>query len=68
MRSYKKILVLENEIEAKLLEKILLEKKIPHVIKSYYDSALDGLIQLSMGWGHLEARKEYENEIIENES
>jgi hypothetical protein len=65
LRSYKKILVIENGIKAKLLENILTEKKIPHVIKSYHDSALDGLIQLSMGWGHLEAPQEYENEILE---
>jgi hypothetical protein len=65
MRSYKKILVIENGIKAKLLESILKEKKIPHVIKSYHDSALDGLIQLSMGWGHLEAPQEYEKAILE---
>lgn len=34
-----KILILDNEIEAKLLDSILTERDIPHRIKSYHDSA-----------------------------
>ena len=55
MEKFKKILILKNEIEAKLLESILKDRAISHVIKSYHDSALDGLFQLQQGWGHLEA-------------
>ena len=59
-----KILVLNNEIEAKLLSGILKEKNIPHLIRSYHDSAYDGLWQVQSGWGHLEAPPEYKKEIL----
>jgi hypothetical protein len=59
MEQYKKILTLENEIEASLLKKLLDEAEIPCVVKSYYDSALDGLYQTQKGWGHIEAPAEY---------
>ena len=59
-----KILVLNNEIEAKLLSGLLKEKRIPHLIRSYHDSVYDGLFQLQSGWGHLEAPEEYRGEII----
>jgi hypothetical protein len=59
-----KILVLNNEIEAKLLSGILKEKNIPHLIRSYHDSAYDGLWQIQSGWGHLEAPPEYKKEIL----
>jgi len=61
----KKIVVLENEFEAKLMETILTERGIPHVIRSYYDSAYDGIFQAQKGWGHIEALEEYADEIKE---
>ncbi len=59
-----KILIFSNEIEAKLLSGILMEKGIPHLIRSYHDSVYDGLWQMKSGWGHLEAPAEYGEEII----
>lgn len=59
-----KILVFNNEIEAELLDGILTERNIPHLIRSYHDSAMDGLWQTQSGWGHLEAPEEYKEEII----
>jgi hypothetical protein len=59
-----KILLLKNEIEAMLLDEILTEKEIPHLIRSYHDSAYDGLWQLQSGWGHLEAPEEFTDEIL----
>lgn len=59
-----KILVLNNEIEAKLLSGLLKEKRIPHLIRSYHDSVYDGLFQVQSGWGHLEAPEEFRGEII----
>lgn len=58
-----KILVLNNEIEAKLLSEILKDKNIPHLIRSYYDLAYDGLYQVQAGWGHVEAPEAYSEEI-----
>lgn len=59
-----RILVLDNEIEAKLLEEILTEKKIPYLIRSYHDSVYDGLFQVQSGWGHLEAPASFREEIL----
>jgi putative heme iron utilization protein len=59
-----KILMFKNEIEAMLLHEILTEKQIPHVIRSYHDSAYDGLWQTQSGWGHVEAPVEYSDEIL----
>ena len=60
-----KILVLSNEFEAKLLDEILTDKDIPHIIRSYHDSAYDGLWQMQSSWGHVEAPEEYREEILE---
>ena len=59
-----KILTLQNEIEAKLLSDILNERDIPHIIRSYHDSAYDGLFQSNSGWGHIEAPGQYSDEIL----
>jgi len=60
-----RILVLKNEIEAKLLEEILTQKGIPHMIRSYHDSVYDGLWQTSSCWGQLEALEKDKEEILE---
>jgi len=59
-----KILVFNNEIEAKLLDGLLTERNIPHMIRSYHDSALDGLWQVRAGWGDLLASEEFNEEIL----
>ncbi len=59
----KKIVVFENEFEAKLVETILKERGIPHLIRSYHDSAYDGIFQAQKGWGHVEAPERYADEI-----
>jgi hypothetical protein len=65
MEKLEKILVFNNQMEAKLLEEILTEKNIPFLIRSYYDLAYDGLWQVQSGWGHLEAPAEHRLEILE---
>jgi hypothetical protein len=60
-----KILTFTNEIEALLLDEILNEKKIPHMIRTYHDSAYDGLWQTQSSWGHIEAPPEYSEEILQ---
>ncbi len=59
-----KILVLNDEIEAMLIDGLLNEKEIPHLIRSYHDSVMDGLWQMQSGWGHIEAPEEYKEEIL----
>jgi len=48
-----KIAVLENAIEAQLLSSVLTQYEIPHRLRSYHDTAYDGLFQLQRGWGEI---------------
>lgn len=59
------IAILENIIEAQLIDSILNEQNIPHMIRSFYDTAYDGLFQFQMGWGELCAPLTYKQEIID---
>lgn len=65
MDDYEKILTLENECEAHLLGSALEDHGIPHLIRTYHDTAYDGLFQFQMGWGHLEAPPCHRDEILE---
>jgi hypothetical protein len=51
--SFIKIAVLENAIEAQLLGSILTQYEIPYRLRSYHDTAYDGLSQLQKGWGEI---------------
>ena len=61
--NYKKAATLENQFEAQLLESILRERQIPHMMRSYYDTAFDGLFQTQKGWGYVSAPEAYHDEI-----
>ena len=58
------ILALNNPIEANLLDGLLNERGIPHIIRSHHDSAYDGLFQLQTGWGQLDAPEEFREIIL----
>ncbi len=60
-----KIIIFDNEDEARHLEAILNERNIPHLIRSYHDLVYDGIFQTQKGWGHLEAPEDYREEIEE---
>lgn len=62
---YKRVATLENEIEARLLDSVLNERNIPHLIISYYDTAYDGLYQTQKGWGYISAPAAYLEKIRE---
>lgn len=62
---HKKIITLENEIEAYRIKDILESEGIPHIIRSYHDAAYDGLFQGQYGWGALEADEKDEKRILE---
>jgi hypothetical protein len=64
-RFMEKIAKLDNEVEAQILGAELKAQDIPHFIKSYHDSAYDGLFQAMQGWGHIEAEEEYRGQILE---
>jgi len=65
MEDYTKIATLDNEIEARLLDSILTERNIPHRMRSYHDTAYDGLFQAQKGWGYVAAPEPYEEEVKE---
>lgn len=56
--------MLKNEFEAALLDEILKDKEIPHIIRSYHDRVYDGLWQTPTGWGQVEAPEAFRDEII----
>jgi hypothetical protein len=60
---YLKAVTLENEVEARLLDSVLTERNIPHLMISYYDTAYDGLYQTQKGWGYISAPSAYHEEI-----
>lgn len=62
---YIKTTVLENAIEAQLVDSILEERGIPHIIRSYQDTAYNGLFQLQKGWADLLIPPEYRVEVME---
>jgi len=64
MEEFKKIAVLDNEIQARLIDSILTEREIPHRLRSYHDSAYDGIFQTQKGWGIVQSPLQYEEEIL----
>ena len=64
MDEFKKIAVLDNMVEATVLDSLLNGQAIPHVMKTYHDPAYDGIFQGSKGWGHVEAPEEHRAEIM----
>ena len=65
MKDYIKASMLDNEDEGRLIDSILTERGIPHQMRSYYDTAFDGLYQTQKGWGYVSAPASYEQEINE---
>jgi hypothetical protein len=63
METYEKILVLNNEFEAGLLEEVLNDRKIPHGIVNSDDSALGGIMEMEIGWGYVEGPATSADEI-----
>lgn len=64
-KEFVKIATLESLVEAQVMESILTDQRIPHRIRSFHDTAYDGLFQLQKGWGDLYAPVSYESEIID---
>jgi hypothetical protein len=64
MAPFIKIAALENILEAQRIEFILNEQKIPFRIRSFHDTAYDGLFQVQKGWGELFAPSELKEEIL----
>jgi len=63
MENFEKILVIDNEFEAELIEEVLMDKQIPYGIIVRDDSALGSITELESGWGYLEAPERCRAEI-----
>ena len=59
-----RILVFNSEVEARLLSGLLEQRGIPHMLRSYHDSAYNGMWQTQTCWGFLEADEENREEIL----
>jgi hypothetical protein len=59
-----KIATLENAIEAQMIGSMLDQWNIPHRLRSYHDTAYDGLFQFQKGWGVLYAPQSHQQEIL----
>jgi hypothetical protein len=64
-KDFVKILKLDNEVEAQLMKNSLEERNIPHMVRSYHDSAYDGIYQFQKGWGVILAPESFKEEIME---
>jgi hypothetical protein len=64
MKMTVKILVLNSEVEARLLSGLLEQRGIIHMLKSYHDSAYDGMWQTQTCWGTLYAYEQDREEIL----
>ena len=60
---FEKVAVLDNEVQAELMDDVLSDRKIPHIMQSYHDSAYDGLFQTGKGWGAILAPLSFREEI-----
>jgi hypothetical protein len=59
------IAILENAIEAQLLSSVLTEYEVPHRLRSYHDTAYDGLFQLQKGWGVIYGPSDVRQQILD---
>jgi len=63
MERLESIAALDNEIQAGLVDAILSERKISHIMQTYRDSAYDGIFQTQKGWGVILATPVFGAEI-----
>jgi hypothetical protein len=62
---FEKIAIIGNIIEAQVLESVLTQRGMAFRLRSFHDTAYDGLFQLQKGWGAIYAPAALKDEIIE---
>jgi hypothetical protein len=62
---YENILLLDNIVEANLMESLLQEAEISFYIRPWQDASFDGIWTEQKGWGWVVGRKEDEKAIVE---
>jgi hypothetical protein len=61
----KEIVNLNTEFQAMQVKEILESNNILFILRSFHDSAYDGLFQYQMGWGAIEADEKDEEIILD---
>lgn len=59
-----KIAVLDSEVQAELVDAVLTDRDIPHIMQTYHESAFDGIFQAQKGWGVILAPPGFRDEIL----
>ena len=59
MDEEKRRLALNNQVEASLLDVLLQQDGVPHLVHSFHDRAYDTLWQFQFGWGYVETPARY---------
>jgi hypothetical protein len=54
MEGMKARLALDNQVEASLLDLMLVQDGVPHLVRSFQDRAYGRLWQFQQGWGYVE--------------
>jgi hypothetical protein len=65
VNDFVRIAVLENQFEAQLVEAACEERQLPCRIRSFHDTAYDGLFQFQKGWGELRAPEHCRAELLQ---
>lgn len=63
MTKYQHVLDLNSEYEARMLEEILHDNDIPHVIVAREGSAFGSIVQMEEGYGYVTAPEEFHARI-----
>jgi hypothetical protein len=64
MDKLEKIAVLDSEVQAELVDSVLSERGIPHLMQTYDASVLPWMAYTKPGWGHIEAPGDSREEIL----
>ena len=65
VEAFVQIAVLENTFEAQLLAAVCEERQLPCRIRSFHDTAYNGLFQFQKGWGELRAPERFRAELLQ---
>ncbi len=58
-----KVAELDNEIEAQLVDGVLTDRHVPHIIRSYHLLRSDGSLQGLAAWGQIDAPQSVREDV-----
>ena len=63
MERFEQVALLDDEMQARLLDSILASRGIPHIMVNYSDPAYAGLFPRQKDWGYVETTEHYWDEV-----